>query len=344
MILFGVLHLHVFDSAFSLYDFFLFCEPSIYYSFYIAKIEMAVKPRKSRKSRKTRKQRGGNQKYIFIKMFNNEQGLGNQLYIYAAAVYVQKKINLPICIVFNQGEAHTKNNYRTLFDGVLANDLNIPPERVEAAKNVLDNVQSFSQKWFNKNVSYNIRTNIGNDFKIQGKTMLLQSYIPVNSVFRDIKYMLIRNEFNKDIYKKYTITNPERVAFMHVRRGDFANLGWSQTAEYFSSALQKLEGSHIEVIHVFSNDVKWCKEQSQEWQKNTTKRMVYDETSNELEVLYMMMLCTGGAILSGSTFGSWGAYLGPDMNPESIIVYKKFLAQEGSKENPYQYPDRWIAL
>lgn len=304
---------------------------------------MAVRQRKSRKTRK-RKQRGGNQKYIFIKMFNNEQGLGNQLYIYAAALYVQKKIGLPICMVFADTNVHTKNNYRTLFDGVLAKDLNIPPERVEAAKNVLDNVQSFSQKWLNKNIAYNIRTNVGNDFKIQGKTMLLQSYIPVNTVFRDMKYMLIRNEFNKDIYQKYKVTNPERVAFMHVRRGDFANLGWSQTADFFSSALQKLDGTAIETIHVFSNDIKWCKDNSVEWQKHTTKKMVYDDTSNELEVLYMMMLCTGGAILSGSTFGSWGAYLGADMNPDSVVIYKRTLAQEGSKENPYQYPDRWIAL
>jgi hypothetical protein len=304
---------------------------------------MASKPRKLRKTRK-RKQHGGNQKYIFIKMINNQQGLGNQLYIYAAALYVQKKIDLPICMVFTDDNVHTKNNYRTLFDGVLAKDLNIPPERVEEAKNVLDNVQSFSQKWFNKNIAYNIRTNIGNDFKIQGKTLLLQSYIPVNTVFRDIKYMLMRNEFNKDIYRKYQITSPEKVAFMHVRRGDFANLGWSQTAEYFSSALEKIEDSNIETIHVFSNDTQWCKQNSKEWQKYTTKRIVYDETSNELEVLYMMMLCTGGAILSGSTFGSWGAYLGADMNPESIIIYKKLLKQEGSKENPYQYPDRWIAI
>ena len=305
---------------------------------------MAAKPRNLRRSRKTRKQRGGNQKYIFIKMINNEQGLGNQLYTYAAARFVQKKIDLPICMVFTDNNIHTKNNYRTLFDGVLAKDLNIPPERVEAAKNVLDNVQSFSQKWFNKNVSYNIRTNIGNDFKLQGKTLLLQSYTPVNAVFIEIKDMLMRNEFNKDIYKKYKINRPEKVAFMHVRRGDFVGLGWSHPAEFFSSALEKLEGSKIEVIHVFSNDVKWCKEQSQEWQKHTTKRMVYDETSNELEVLYMMMLCTGGAIIAGSTFGSWGAYLGADMNPKSVIVYKADLPQEGTKQNPYQYPDRWIAL
>lgn len=304
---------------------------------------MAAKPRKTRKIRK-RKQRGGNQKYIFIKMINNEQGLGNQLYIYAAALYVQKKIDLPICMVFTDDNVHTKNNYRTLFDGVLAKDLNIPPERVEEAKNVLDNVQSFSQKWFNKNIAYNIRTNVGNDFKIQGKTLLLQSYIPVNTVFRDIKYMLMRNEFYKDIYQRYTINSPEKVAFMHVRRGDFVGLSWSQPAEYFSSALKRLEKSNVEVIHVFSNDTKWCKEHSEEWQKHTTKKMLYDETSNELEVLYMMMLCTGGAILSGSTFGSWGAYLGADMNPESIIIYKEILPQEGEKNNPYQYPDRWIAI
>jgi hypothetical protein len=301
---------------------------------------MAAKPRKTRK----RKQRGGNQKYIFIDMLNSHQGLGNQLYIYAAALYVQKKIDLPICMIFADTNIHTKNNYRTLFDGVLAKDLNIPPERVQAAKNVLDNVKTYSQKWLNKNIAYNLRTNVGNDFKIQGVTILLQSYIPVNSVFRDMKYMLIRNEFNKDIYQKYTITKPDNVAFMHVRRGDFANLGWSQTADFFSLALQKLEGSPIETIHVFSNDIKWCKEHSAEWQKHTTKRMVYDDTSNELEVLYMMMLCTGGAILSGSTFGSWGAYLGPDMNPDSTIIYKRLLKQEGSKENPYQYPDRWIAI
>jgi hypothetical protein len=58
----------------------------------------------------------------------------------------------------------------------------------------------------------------------------------------------------------------------------------------------------------------------------------------------MMTLCTGGAILSPSTFGSWGAFMGAGMNESSTIIYKSLVESISNKENLYDYPERWIGI
>lgn len=76
--------------------------------------------------------------------------------------------------------------------------------------------------------------------------------------------------------------------------------------------------------------------------KNT---FIYDNTANELEVLYMMTLCKAGAIVSNSTFSSWGVMLGAAMNNNSTIVYNKKNPQElTDKINSYDFPERWIGI
>jgi hypothetical protein len=156
------------------------------------------------------------------------------------------------------------------------------------------------------------------------------------------------NEFNKKpYYMEYIkpITSPLNTAFMHVRRGDKVKKGYVLNVNYFKNGLKVLnEQSNIETIYIFSNDMHWCKENHASWKNATTKLIKYYDNDDELIILYMMMNCLGGAILSDSTFGIWGAILGPDTNNNSKIVYNSRPQDYIGKVNPMQFPDRWIGL
>jgi hypothetical protein len=276
-------------------------------------------------------------------MLNNIEGLGNQLNLYSAALIVQKKINVPLCLIRHATNAHSNIEYSKLFDGVLASDLNIPPERIKAAAVTLPGLTGFGEEWSEDNIMFN-PNDPPKDYMVHAGRVPIISYRPIYKVFPQVKEMLLKNEFGKDSYKKYRDTITNKCAYMHVRKGDFKERGWNLHEDYYGEAISKLEAANIDTIYIFSNDIPWCKSKDDKWKQRTTKKLVYDETPNELEVLYMMSLCTGGAILSASTFSSWGAYLGADMNPNSVIVYKHKIIQENNKPNPYHYPDRWLGL
>ena len=301
-------------------------------------------PRSRRNITRKRKQRGGDQKYLFINLNTDIEGLGNQLYTYAAALTVQKKVKLPICIIRGQRQAHTTNSYKNLFDAVFASDLGISEERLQSAKKILTNRKNSRNSWKNSNIDFG-PTNAQHDI-ILPNNILYQNYESIKSVVEDLKKMLIKNEFNKEQYNKYRdMIDTNKSAFMHIRRGDYAKWGWLLGEDYYMAALDKLEGDkQIETIYIFSDDIAWCKEHSKDWEAHTKKKLVYDETQNELEVLYMMTLCMAGAILSPSTFGSLGAYMGANLNNSSTIVYKSVTFGSNSRKNGYQYPERWIGI
>jgi hypothetical protein len=56
-----------------------------------------------------------------------------------------------------------------------------------------------------------------------------------------------------------------------------------------------------------------------------------------------MALCKAGAVISGSTFGIWGAVLGPGGNDSSLIVYPKKWMFLGNSST-LKLPERWKAI
>lgn len=284
---------------------------------------------------------GGEEKCIFINLMGGE-GLGNQLYIYAAGLMVKRKSKLPLCIIPSSGNPHSKDDYTRLFDGKRIDPASPQSERIAAAKTVLNTGTSMN-KWSNANIKYT-DTNIGKNIKI--KDTLYQNYSAIQPVIQEVKDSLMKNEFNKDEYKNYRdSTKSDESAFMHVRRGDYAGTAWELAIDYFFKGLDELEKNQsIKKLYIISNDIEWCKSHDAEWKKHFTKEIEYDGTPKELEALYRMILCTAGAIISGSTFSSWGAILGPDTNPKSTLVYPLIVHQYAGVENPFSFPPRWTGI
>jgi hypothetical protein len=277
---------------------------------------------------------------IFVS-FMELEGLGNQLFMYAAALTVQEKVNLPICITDGTNNPHSKRNYREIVNGNKTN-INInTKKRIKDADSIIPKRGSNINSWIVNT------TTQGNNIKdVKVPVGLYQNYSSVIAVVPKLKKILQKNEFYKSAYMKYKNTiDSSKTAFMHVRRGDKVERGQSFDATYYSNALQKLESDPlIKTVYIVSNDKAWCDTHLDIWKKSFTKTLEYKDIHDELETLYAISLCEAGAILSSSLFGIWGAMLGADMNPKSTIVYKSVSPEYPGKTNALMFPSRWIGI
>ena len=269
---------------------------------------------KTTRKRKLKQKGGNNGPCIYIDLSTGE-GLGNQLFSYAKGLAEQEKVGLPLCIIKAISNPHSNRNYRNMFN----------------AKKV--NARNNSSKYKSKNVV------------IPNKNY--QNYQDIKHVIPKIKSILLKNEFNKDKYKEYiSLIDCSKTAFMHVRRGDKISRNQQLETNYFREGLAKLNNNNnIKIIYIFSDDIEWCKSHDSLWKSSVTNKTIkYFDNSDELIVLYMMLLCEAGALLSNSTFGMWGAMLGADSNPNSTIVYNSKPKDYPGQTNPIKFPERWIGL
>ena len=288
--------------------------------------------RKKRKLRKTRKrrQRGGNpDKCIFVNLF---AGIGNQLFMYAAALTVKDRTKLPICLLPIKHNKHSSKDYRSiLFKHGRPVDLNEATARINTATKVLGDVVHANSPWANTNIPEN-----------SNKDLILAENYYQNYKSIEPVIPIIREDCKKafeELYPDMKGKIPANSAFMHVRRGDYHEMEISLDREYYQRALKELDlATDIKDIYILSDDMSWCKEQN--WV--SSKAIQWFESPNELECLYLMSLCMAGAIISASTFSLWGVILGADQNPSSTIVYPSSWATGPSKS--LEFPSRWKAI
>jgi hypothetical protein len=295
------------------------------------------KTRRRNKRRSTRRlrQKGGADKCFFV---NLAGGLGNRLYMYAAALAVNKVLKYPSICAISSANEHSTKDYLQLLTIQKVDSTPDMLARAEKADPVLPKPATFYSGWSESDIR------IGDTTK--DKKLIqdyYQSYPSIVKVIPEIKDMLYTKEFSKEKYKQYQVS--PTAAFMHVRRGDYAKEGWLDADDYYLNALAELDkSSTITSVYVLSDDINWCKQQEENWKKTTKKVIECKDIPDELEALYLMSTCTGGAILSSSTFSSWGAYLGADMNLASVILYPKKNPITPGVSNPYGFPARWIGI
>lgn len=125
---------------------------------------------------------------------------------------------------------------------------------------------------------------------------------------------------------------------LHVRRGDYVNLQAYhpvQTIEYYDKALSYMK--NYEKILVFSDDIKWCKENLK------YNNMIFIEGLTDIEEMYCMSFCRDN-IIANSTFSWWGAYM--NKNPDKIVIGpSKWFGESYKNLQVNQYIlDSWIKI
>lgn len=280
---------------------------------------------------------GGDDKCIFVKMHG---GLGNQLFVYAAGLVAKKKLGLPICLLPAAGSVHTQMNYRQkLFSNVKSISNSDPgvKGRMNASTMILQGVPGAHGKWSNRNITANITKNV----QLSGGW--LQNYTAIKDIIPEMRQQVM-GALQKEFPDFKATIDSETSAFMHVRRGDYEHLGQALPKSYYQNALNEVSKlDNLKKIYLLSNDMDWCKNQN----FTVGQGMVLEpfEERNELKTMYLMGLCKRAAIISASTFSTWGAIFGAETAANPVILYPtNWLNQPSSSVLEFPADKGWKTI
>ena len=278
---------------------------------------------KKKKTKRERYKREKINKYnmFFVKLFG---GLGNQMFQVALGLVLLYEYNIDVFFTKYPKNKHGKNYNNSIFKNIKKkkNEPNFPIyyeknfyyEKIELIREIDTKIIGYfqSEKYFKK-------------YKEKITNFFLDYKEKINN--------LLDNEYNK-IGNKYTIS-------VHIRRGDYLLLKNKHPIlekEYYIKALKTIEEllkiniKEKYTIVIFSDDIKWCKENN--FFKNYKYYFVkIDKNINNTELieLYLMSMCNHN-IIANSTYSWWASYLNKNEN-KKIIAPKKWFCKNGPVKN-----------
>jgi len=135
-------------------------------------------------------------------------------------------------------------------------------------------------------------------------TIMINGYFQKPIIFNDYKEEL------KEIFQADHTTLIGDTIAMHVRRGDYIDLGRTLELEYYKKAIESYSSGNI---IIFTDDVEYC-ETNFDYPIHETKNPIYD----------MLTMSTASKfIIANSTFSWWAAYLSGSKEviyPSSILT------------------------
>ena len=247
-------------------------------------------------------------------------GLGNQLFMAAAAFCVGEAHECPVYLCNEQDNKHNllKLDYRDTVFKYLGTKI---PHNL-----VLTGYKHYQHPDFEPWHVSQLTPPI-----VLGGFFQFISNIEVNEEEVRSKILKGLDETRLRMKERYNINFAE-TAFLHVRRGDYLELPefhYNIGIEYYKKAFKVLlDNSYkktVKKLLIFTDDIKWVKDQPD--LMNLCDVHLVDGL-NEVEALALMTLCEAGAICANSTFSWWGAFLG---------CYE-------SREAPICVPSKWINM
>ena len=285
---------------------------------------------------------GGNipDKCIFIQLLG---GLGNQIFIYAAGLLIKNKLKMPLCLIDVKDNIHinphSNTDYRLeLFKQGIPVAYSTVKDRLDKSEKLFNHIKTPHNIWKEANIKRKLDTNIYiTDKYFQIYEGIYQAIPLIKAEFKPIfetKYPELKEKFQEK-YKNYNQTLSDVSVFMHVRRGDYDINALPST--YYQAALDIIkDNTAIKYINILSDDINWCK--TQKWNMHGIV-VEFIVNTDEIYVLYLMSLCMAGAIISGSSFSTWGVLLGANNNKKSTIVYPSKWYTGNS--NKLKFPHWW---
>ncbi len=275
---------------------------------------------------------------------NINGGLGNQMFQYAFGL---KLAQMTCCEVLydinwyekikqekNSNQKHILNGGLAFREYELEKIFNIGAnyatlEDVESTKYAKSKYRGFIRKLFDiPKYQTNILTEanpLEYDEKLFDLKKLKKASYYFEGYFQNEKYFIgiedkikqkfqfpkVEDEYNLEIIKKInSCSNP---VFIHIRRGDYLNLGWELDIEYYKKAIDYV-ARNIDnpVFFIFGSD---CEDYIKEnFQLEYMFEIIGDYNSKNNEDwkdMYLMSQCKH-AIIANSTFSWWAAWLRKD--------------------------------
>lgn len=268
-------------------------------------------------------------------------GLGNQIFILAAAYVTSKIKDCPLYILNSKWKnPHSTINYMdTLFKNF--GDKNIQSLMINRGCNT--SICNFLKQNKYKHCSQDNNTAFKPPLlKFNGLLMdgFFQNYKFIKPYQNEIRDLLIKG-LDSNIENIKSRFDTEKSAFIHIRRGDYLsipNLFGIPTMKYYKTCVEQiLKNKSIQKIFILSNDLNFV--DSKEYFKNPIFKIV--DIKNELNALALMSLCKEGAIIANSTFSWWGAFLGAHEIASPVYVPKCWTYGRDTTE---LCPSEWIKV
>jgi hypothetical protein len=246
--------------------------------------------------------------------------IGNQMFQYATLYGIAKQNNYDFGVPYsrvNSSDEFAKFHLPEIFSLSAKDSSEIPVTKVFQEKqhhfdpnvlNISDNTDIFgyfqTEKYF-----INVREEIKKEFSFSEKT---KNFC---------------NSFKKSLPNKKIIS-------IHVRRGDYLKIPHILppcSISYYQEAVNYFDDDSSFLI--FSDDVPWC-------MKNFKDDKYLFFQNNHYTSLCMMSLCDGH-IISNSSYGWWGAWLG---NVGNVIAPKNWFGPHEPRNWQDIYCDKWIII
>lgn len=129
---------------------------------------------------------------------------------------------------------------------------------------------------------------------------------------------------------------------IHIRRGDYVHnpeFGGVCTNEYYKNAKELILKSIPNAnFYIFSDDVNWVQQKIFFGENMNYLHSYYPKDSEELYI----MSCAKHHIISNSSFGWWGAWLGT--NEDKIVIAPKEWVNKGKERFKDIVPETWIRI
>lgn len=243
-------------------------------------------------------------------------GLGNRLFQYAASLGFARKWNIPL--MFNRDFCEPSDHGE--------------PTLIFSLFPSVPFVENFDHK--NYNILSHSEDLLYTYFDVPEPTapMLLTSYWQSPRYFESERITpdwknVLGSEMD-EIASKANLDTPNkqsRTWMIHFRHGDYDTLDHHQEnyTKYYQKCIYTIpKGSRL---HVFSDEPEKCFDTVEYMTEGRDIQLTWSKETKDVNTLYEMSLCTGGAISANSTFSWWGAY---------------FAHQRVSKFTAY-YPSSW---
>lgn len=272
---------------------------------------------------------------IVVKM---NSGIGNQLFIYSFCKYLESKTNSVVYLDISSFE--TDFSGRKFELDIIDNSIKLFEKEIKwlpwNKKFLIKKIHLVLFKLFSGFIIIDeIKFHVFSQIYDPCKNYYFLGYWQTEKFVKEIDYKVLfepklESPSIISFYKK-KILNVNNSVAIHIRRGDYFSEKYKNKygicgAKYFEKALELFPENTNYTLFVFSDDLTWV---SENINFPHYFNVVFIEKSdvNSYWYIYLMSLCQN-IIISNSTFGWWGAYLGPQTNVICPNMWENNLKSE----------------
>ena len=140
-----------------------------------------------------------------------------------------------------------------------------------------------------------------------------------DTIIKELTFPIIIDEKNKEYKNK--IEQGKSIS-IHIRRGDMVDLGWALDEQFYVNAITYMTQKYSNYNYfVFSDDLKWCKDNEEKLGLNKIKNKITyiegNEGKNSFRDLQLMSMCNK-MIIANSSFSYLSAILNQNKDLEVI--------------------------